>query len=139
MIVTEAAFISPQAGGYNNIPGIWNDEQTSAWKEIVDAVHKKKSFIFMQLWALGRVTGAVPKIVEGNGFEVVSASDVPVDEKHKAPRALTELEIQNYIQDYATATKNAIKAGFDGVEIHGANGYLIDQFVSLRGPSIDTC
>lgn len=128
LIITEAAFISPRAGGYNNIPGIWNHEQIAAWKDIVHAIHQKGSVVYLQLWALGRVTGAVPKIIEGKGFDVVSASDVPVDEKHKTPRPLTEDEIASYVQDYATATANALKADFDGVEIHGANGYLIDQF-----------
>nr|POF13190.1 chanoclavine-i aldehyde reductase easa [Quercus suber] len=128
LIITEATFISPQAGGYKNVPGIWNGEQIAAWKEVVRAVHQKGSVIYLQLWALGRVTGAVPKIIEGQGYDVVSASDVPVDDKHQAPRALSEAEVQAYIQAYATATKNALEAGFDGVEIHGANGYLIDQF-----------
>nr|POF04024.1 chanoclavine-i aldehyde reductase easa [Quercus suber] len=128
LIITEATYIAPKAGGYNNVPGIWNNEQITAWKEVVKAIHQKGSVVYLQLWALGRVTGAVPNIIEGQGYEVVSASNIPVDAKHKAPRALSEEEIEAYIHDYATATKNAIEAGFDGVEIHGANGYLLDQF-----------
>lgn len=127
LLITEATFISPQAGGYGNVPGIYNKEQIKAWRAVTDAVHKKGSYIYMQLWALGRV--AVPKqLQKEGGYKVVSASNIPVDEKYPVPQALTETEIAQYVKDYAQAARNAIEAGFDGVEIHGANGYLIDQF-----------
>ncbi|KAK5945850.1 hypothetical protein PMZ80_003058 [Knufia obscura] len=129
LLITEATFISPQASGYNNVPGIWNDKQIAAWKEVTNAVHAKGCFIYLQLWALGRV--AVPKNLqrqEGGPYPVVSASAVPAAEGGHVPKALTTGEIESFIQDYAQAAKNAITAGFDGVEIHGANGYLIDQF-----------
>lgn len=126
LLVTEATFISPRAGGYGNVPGIHNDAQIKAWKEVTDAVHAKGSFIFCQLWALGRA--AKPEVINSEGFDHVSSSAVPIGEGLPVPRALTEEEILQYIKDYAHAAKSAIAAGFDGVEIHGANGYLVDQF-----------
>lgn len=131
-MVTEATFISPRASGYKNVPGIWNDAQIKAWKAVTDRVHEQGSSIFLQLWALGRV--ADPDLLqaeEGGPYQVVSASEVPVksvEEGGHVPHALTAQEIQVFIKDYAQAAKNAVAAGFDGVEIHGANGYLIDQF-----------
>jgi len=129
LLISEATFISPQASGYNNVPGIWNDAQIAAWKGVTDAVHAKGSFIYLQLWALGRV--AVPKNLEretGGPYPVVSASAVPVEQNGRVPKALTVEEIKSFVAHYAQAAKNAIAAGFDGVEIHGANGYLVDQF-----------
>lgn len=114
-LVTEATFISGRAGGFDNVPGIWNDTQIDAWKEIVDAVHTKGCFIYCQLWALGRA--AVPGNVEKEGYEYVSSSAVPMSESHPAPKAMTEDDIQIYINDYAAAARNAIRAGFDGVEV----------------------
>lgn len=128
VLISEATFISPQAGGFVNAPGIYNQDQINAWKVVTDAVHKNKSFIYLQLWALGRASD--PKQLKkelGEDAKVVSASNIPF-EGGATPVALTEAEIQQYIKDYAQAAKNAIEAGFDGVEIHGANGYLIDQF-----------
>lgn len=127
LLITEATLITPQAGLYANVPGIWNDAQIAAWKEVTNAVHAKGSYIYMQLWALGRVGSA--DLLKASGFDLVSASDIPVSSEAPAPRPLTEEEIQSYIQDYAQAARNAVAAGFDGVEIHGANGYLIDQFI----------
>lgn len=128
LLITEATFISPEASGYPNVPGIWRDDQIKAWKEITDAVHAKGSYIWLQLWALGRAASAECKTAEGTG-DVVSSSDIPMADNSPAPRPLTEDEIQQYIKQYAQAASNAVKqAGFDGVEIHGANGYLVDQF-----------
>ncbi|KAL1955688.1 hypothetical protein VTO42DRAFT_8160 [Malbranchea cinnamomea] len=133
LLISEATFISPRAAGYANAPGIWNDEQIQAWKEIVDAVHAKGSYIYLQLWALGRAANAAV-LKQEFGHDVVSSSAVPLKEGQEPPRALTEPEIHQFIADYAQAAKNAVqKAGFDGVEIHAANGYLIDQFTQ------DTC
>lgn len=132
LLITEATLIAHQAGGYAHVPGIWNDEQISRWKEITQAVHAKGSYIYLQLWALGRT--AIPG---QPGFETdfpyghVSASNISTtpDDPRK-PRPLTISEIREYAQWYATAAKNAVDgAGFDGVEIHGANGYLVDQFL----------
>lgn len=124
LLITEATFISPQAGGYPSIPGIWSESQIAGWKDIVDAVHSKGSYIYMQLWALGRV--AQEKVLSEKGFRVKSASTVAVPAAQTGlgapttvPDEMTEDEIQSFINDYAQATRNAIKAGFDGVEIHG--------------------
>lgn len=137
LLLSEATFISPQAGGYPNIPGLWTDAQLAAWKKVTDAVHAKGSTIYCQLWHLGRAAhpdpvgsgGAVPDDAFDYTKDFVSASDVPMYEGGPAPRPLTEDEIWATVRDYATAARNAVtKAGFDGVEIHGAHGYLIDQF-----------
>jgi len=128
LLITEATIIAAPAGGYPNVPAIFSDEQIAAWKEIADAVHAKGSFLWLQLWALGRVASEEFMKASGNG-DLVSSSDVPAAEGYPAPRPLTEEEIQQYIQQYAQAASNAVKkAGLDGVEIHGGNGYLIDQF-----------
>ncbi len=100
-------------------------------KKVTDAVHTRGSFIFLQLWALGRVADPTVLKQEG-GFDVVGASPVPLASEKESviPRELTIAEIKEYVQLYAKAARNAIEAGFDGVEIHGANGYLLDQFLS---------
>lgn len=125
LLITEATFVSNQAGGYPSIPGIWSESQIASWKDIVDAVHKKGSFIYLQLWGLGRV--AQEKVLkEEGGWRVRSASAIAVPSTQTAtgaattvPDAMTEEEIQSFINDYAQAGANAMKAGFDGVEIHG--------------------
>lgn len=128
ILISEATFISPQAGGYANAPGIYSKEQIEGWKVVTKAVHEKQSFIYLQLWALGRASDPSQLKKElGESAKVVSASNIPF-EGGATPVALTEVEIKEYIGWYAQAAKNAVEAGFDGVEIHGANGYLIDQF-----------
>ncbi|USW48088.1 Putative NADH:flavin oxidoreductase/NADH oxidase, aldolase-type TIM barrel, oxidoreductase Oye [Septoria linicola] len=132
LLISEATLVSKQAGGYQNVPGIYTQEQIDAWKAVTKSVHSKGSYIYLQLWALGRV--ADPKVKQAeDSSDVVSSSAVPYQEGATVPRELNENEIQQYIKDYASAAKNAIEAGFDGVEIHAANGYLIDQFTQ------DTC
>lgn len=133
MIITEATLISAQAGSQANVPGIWSHDQVKAWREVVDAVHDAGSYIWLQLWALGRVADSEERRKEGTG-QVVSSSPTPVSPDSPIPRELSEAEISQYISDYATAARLAVhEAGFDGVEIHAANGYLIDQFTQ------DTC
>ena len=111
------------------MPGIWNEAQISAWKQVTDAVHAKKSFIYMQLWALGRAASPDQLKAEyGPNAKVVSSGDIAFEGGAK-PTPLTEAEIKEYISNYAQAAKNAVAAGFDGVEIHSANGYLVDQFL----------
>ncbi|KJA26679.1 hypothetical protein HYPSUDRAFT_198932 [Hypholoma sublateritium FD-334 SS-4] len=128
LLVTEATFIAPHAGGYDHVPGIWSAPQIAAWKEITDAVHAEGSFIFLQLWALGRT--AKPAVLSEDGFEHVAPSPIAISDKYETPRALTVGEIQQYVLDYAQAARNAVhEAGFDGVEVHCANGYLPDQFL----------
>lgn len=131
LLVTEATVISPRHGGYPNVPGIYTDEQITAWKEVTKAVHEKGSYIYLQLWALGRA--ANPSFLQQHGMNLVSSSDIPMkstfsDEMHH-PKPLTEKGIKDAIMDFTLAAQNAMKAGFDGVEIHGANGYLVDQFI----------
>ncbi|ORY86243.1 hypothetical protein BCR37DRAFT_344145 [Protomyces lactucae-debilis] len=126
LLVTEATFISEQAGGYPTCPGIFNDEQVKVWRKVTDAVHEKKSFIYCQLWALGRT--ASKEALAALGHDLVSASDIPMEKGAPTPRPLTTEEVEAYVQQYATAAKIAMEAGFDGVELHAANGYLIDQF-----------
>lgn len=127
LLITEATFISKRAGGYPNVPGLWSPEQIAAWRKINDAVHAKGSFIYCQLWALGRT--ANPAIAEAEGFEILSSSPTPLNADSPVPREMTHDEIKGFVADYAQAARNAVEAGFDGVEIHGANGYLIDQFL----------
>lgn len=130
LLITEATLIAPQAAGYGNAPGIWSDAQIASWKQTADAVHAKGSVIYMQLWALGRVAPLAGLKAElGEGAKVVGAGDVPAEGMQDTPTPLTEEEIWQYVGYYTQAAKNAIAAGFDGVEIHGANGYLIDQFI----------
>ena len=96
--------------------------------KITDAVHANGSYIFIQLWALGR-TAEPDLLKQESGFDVVSASPIPYKDGAHVPRELTVAEIKEYVQLYSKAAANAIKAGFDGVEIHAANGYLPDQFL----------
>ncbi|KAJ5378268.1 NADPH dehydrogenase [Penicillium cataractarum] len=131
LLITEGTFISPQAGGFENVPGIWNDAQIQQWKTITDSVHARGSYIFCQLWALGRA--ADPEVLKKTGHKVISSGDIPISSTSSIPRPLTEEEIGDWVNSYVQAAKNAMEAGFDGVEIHGANGYLCDQFLQ------DTC
>ncbi|KAL2843543.1 hypothetical protein BJX68DRAFT_257396 [Aspergillus pseudodeflectus] len=112
LLVSEATSIWKRAGGYPN--------------KVTDAVHGKGSYLLFQLWALGRVT--LPEVARLEGFDVVSSNPTPLDSDNPPPREGTEEEIQGFIQDYAQAARNALQAGFDGVEVHGAGGRLIDQF-----------
>ncbi|KAI3281356.1 hypothetical protein DTO002I6_9855 [Penicillium roqueforti] len=131
LIITEATFISPQAGGFTNVPGIYNQAQIDAWRQVTDAVHARGSHIYLQLWALGRAADI--EVLNAQCHGLVSSSASPLSGDSPTPKELTEAEIQQYISDYAEAAKNAIAAGFDGVEIHGTNGFLVDQFIQ------DTC
>ena len=135
LIITEATQISEQAAGWQQTPGIYNDEQVAGWQKITKAVHQRDGKLVLQLWHTGR---ASHPDFQPNGELPVSASAIaPVGEIHTplgkksfvAPRPLTLEEIPGVIDQYVTATRNAKAAGFDGVEIHAANGYLIDQFL----------
>ncbi|WP_313677524.1 alkene reductase [Pantoea vagans] len=135
LLITEATQISAQAQGYQDTPGIYTQAQIDGWRKVTDAVHAKGGRIFVQLWHVGRIShvdlqpgGAAPvapsairamtKTFVNNGFTDVSE-----------PRALELQEIPGIIDDFRKAAANAIAAGFDGVEIHGANGYLLEQFL----------
>ncbi|ETW82310.1 hypothetical protein HETIRDRAFT_427371 [Heterobasidion irregulare TC 32-1] len=134
LLISEGTAIAPKAGGFPNIPGIWSDEQITRWKKVVEAVHAKGSFIFIQVAALGR--GADYSVLKSDdlSFPYISAGDVPLKGRdHEPPRPLTVPEIKEYVQIFAKASSDAVhRAGFDGVEIHGANGYLIDQFLQTN-------
>jgi len=127
-LITEASVIAQKAGGYEHVPGIWSQDQIREWKKVTDAVHAKGSYIYLQLWALGRTAHAKTLQIEGN-HDVVSASNLPMPDG-AIPRPLSKAEIAEYVSLFAQAAQNAVKgAGFDGVELHSANGYLMDQFI----------
>ncbi|KAI0448883.1 NADH:flavin oxidoreductase/NADH oxidase [Xylaria acuta] len=126
LLITEATFISRSAVCRNNIPGLYSEAQIARWKEITDAVHERGSFIYCQIWHLGRA--GWPEIHEAMGSKLKSSSAVRMDETRALPEEMTEEDIWEVIDDFAKAAKSALAAGFDGVELHGANGYLIDQF-----------
>lgn len=126
LLITEGTFISARAGGFNGAPGIWSNEQVEAWKKVTEAVHAKGSFIFVQLQGLGRL--ADPQVLqEEGGYKVKGASAIPLEDV--VPEPLTEDEIQLLVRDYRHAAQNALKAGFDGVELHNCYGYILDQFL----------
>jgi N-ethylmaleimide reductase len=134
LIVTEATQISPTGVGYPNTPGIHSPEQVAGWRKVTDAVHGAGGRIFLQLWHVGRVSHSLWL----NGEPPVSSSAVaPRGEVYtpagmkpfEVPRALDLSEIPGVIEEYRRGAQNALAAGFDGVEIHGANGYLPDQFL----------
>ncbi|KAJ6479016.1 hypothetical protein C8R45DRAFT_1063279 [Mycena sanguinolenta] len=129
LLITEATLIAARAGGYVHVPGIWSPEQIAAWKSVTQAVHAKDSFIFMQLRAYGLAANHAQLQSEDPSLPYVSASDVPLSSRTGPLRALNVAEIKEYVGLYAQAAKNAIEAGFDGIEVHGANGYLVDQFL----------
>jgi NADPH2 dehydrogenase len=121
LLISEATFVSPQASGYANVPGLWTQDQLASWKKVTDAVHAKGGYIFVQLWALGRAASG--KELQKKGLRVVSASAVRLSEHHAVPEELSEEGIWNIIGEYAAAARSAVlEGGFDGVEIHGANG-----------------
>jgi N-ethylmaleimide reductase len=139
LIVTEATAISHQGQGYADVPGIWSAEQVASWKQVTDAVHAEEGKIVMQLWHVGRVShtslqpgGAAP--VAPSAITAKTKTVLLVDGQAKfmdtsAPRALEAAELPDIVQDYRRAAANAFAAGFDGVVVHAANGYLIDQFL----------
>jgi N-ethylmaleimide reductase len=135
LIITEATQISADAQGYQDTPGLYTPQQIDGWRKVTDAVHAKGGRIFVQLWHVGRIShvdlrpgGTAPvapspiraatKTFVNNGFHDVSE-----------PRALTLDEIPGIVEDFRQAAAHAITAGFDGVEVHGANGYLLEQFI----------
>jgi N-ethylmaleimide reductase len=135
LLITEATQVSQQGQGYQDTPGIYSDDQTAGWSKVTSRVHEKGGRIFLQLWHVGRIShtdlqpnqGApvAPSAVRAIGKTFVNNQFVDVSE----PRALTLEEIPGIVEDFKRGTENALKAGFDGVEIHSANGYLLDQFL----------
>jgi N-ethylmaleimide reductase len=135
LIITEGSQISPQGVGYINTPGIHSAAQIAGWKRVTDAVHARGGRIFLQLWHVGAVShpdfhgGALP--VSASAFNPGAKVFTPSFQQKDtvAARELSTAEVQQVVQDFAQGAKNAIAAGFDGVEIHGANGYLVQQFL----------
>jgi N-ethylmaleimide reductase len=134
LLITECTMVAPNTSAFSTEPGIYSAEQIAGWKKVTEAVHAKGGRIYMQIWHAGRA--AHPAM--NAGAENVSSSAIAIDgEVHTpqgklpnvAPRALTLQEIPTIVAAYVQGAKNAMAAGFDGVEVHGANGYLIDQFL----------
>ncbi|MFK4131091.1 MULTISPECIES: alkene reductase [Pseudomonas] len=134
LILSEATSVDPMGVGYPNTPGIWSDEQVEGWKKITSAVHKSGGRIMLQLWHVGRISAPLylqgekpvaPSAIAANGH----VSLVRPKQEYVIPRALEAEEIASIVEAYRKGAENARKAGFDGVEVHGANGYLLDQFL----------
>lgn len=138
LIVTEGTSPSPNGLGYARIPGIFSAEQVAGWKTVTDAVHAKNGRIFVQLMHTGRVGHPLNLPV---GAQVVAPSAIAAEgtmytdeqgpQPHPVPHALTDAEVESTIEEYVNAAANAVEAGFDGIELHGANGYLIEQFLNV--------
>ncbi|XP_078170586.1 putative 12-oxophytodienoate reductase 11 [Carex rostrata] len=135
LLIAEATGVSNTAQGYNDTPGIWTKEQVEAWKPIVNAVHEKGGIFFCQIWHVGRVSHYK---YQPNGQAPISSTDKQIPpqeqadgtvEEYSPPRGLRTEEIPDIVNDFRLAARNAIEAGFDGVEIHGTYGYLIEQFM----------
>ncbi len=134
LLITEASQVSQQGQGYQDTPGIYSKEQVAGWRKVTDRVHEKGGRIFIQIWHVGRVSHdslqpnggkpVAPSAIRANGKTFVNGTFADITE----PRALELSEIPGIIEDFKRGTENALFAGFDGVEIHGANGYLLDQF-----------
>lgn len=139
LLITEATQISPLGKGYPATPGIHSEEQVEGWRRVTGAVHAKRAYIFLQLWHVGRISHS--SLHPAEGLPVAPSAIAPADGSlvltadfqrvpYEAPRALKREEIPGIIDEYRKGAVNAKRAGFDGVEIHGANGYLLDQFLN---------
>jgi len=133
LIISEATGISREGLGWPNAPGLWNEHQVEGWKTVTEAVHRAGGRIVAQLWHMGRLVHS-----DLGGGQPVSSSATRAPgfahtyegkKSYETARALTFDDIQRIVDDYARAARNAITAGFDGIQIHGANGYLVDQFL----------
>mgnify|MGYP001200664564 CR=1 FL=1 len=135
LIITEGSPISAQGVGYPGTPGIYTSEQVAGWKRVTDAVHDEGGRIFLQLWHVGRISH--PSLQPDGELPVAPSAIQPMGEAFTAdglkpfptPRALETDEIADVVTQFRTAAENALEAGFDGVEVHAANGYLLDQFL----------
>jgi N-ethylmaleimide reductase len=135
LIVTEGTQVSPQGQGYARTPGIYSAEQVAGWKLVTDAVHAAGGRIFLQLWHVGRISH--PSVQPNSGIPVAPSALKPAGQIMTAagmqdfvtPRALTTSEVAGVVEEFRRGAANAKRAGFDGIELHGANGYLVDQFL----------
>ncbi len=137
LIVTEGTSPSPNGAGYTRIPGIWAKHQVAGWKKVTDAVHGKNGRIFLQLMHTGRVghtlnlpAGARLLAPSAVSVEGTVLTDAQGPQPYPVPRAMSEAEVWAAVDEYKQAAQNAVAAGFDGVELHAANGYLLEQFLS---------
>lgn len=128
LVISEATAISHPEEGMENTPGFVSDLQVNAWKKIIDAVHANGSYFVQQIWGMGRASS--PEHLAKRGYEYRSSGAVAMPGKDTTPRAMTEEEILQTIQDFVDTSKRVISAGADAVEIHSAHGYLLDQFLS---------
>lgn len=137
LLIAEATYVSRNAGGYDFCPGLYTEEHVQAWRQITDKVHANGSFIGTQLWNLGRQANV--KALTRDGIPYKSSTDgAYLDDRHRVKAeklnnpltALTKQEIKAYVKQYGKVAENAVRAGFDFIEIHGANGYIFDQFFS---------
>ncbi|KAI0064362.1 FMN-linked oxidoreductase [Artomyces pyxidatus] len=130
-VIAEATVIAPCSGGLKNNSCLYTDDQIAGWKKIVDMIHSKGSYIYCQLWDTG--AAGIPSVYREDGYDYVGAGDLLFQDHDERPRPLTIEEIHERVKSYATAAHNAVfKAGFDGVELHSAHGYLLDQFLQTN-------
>lgn len=138
LIVTEATVVAEYANGWSETPGIYSDEMATGWRQVVDSVHRVGGHIFLQLWHCGRASHS--SFVDGRPPMAPSAIPINGDYIHtpigkqpyETPRAMNLEEIAMVVRDFGVAARRALQAGFDGVEVHGANGYLIDSFLQSK-------
>src|SRR3954471_21793310 len=138
LLISEGTTISEEANGWNESPGIYTDEMTEGWKHTTNAVHEKGGVIFLQLWHTGRAShssfhggqpAVAPSAIKINEPEI----HTPIGKQpHEVPRALETSEIPQIVEDYRHAAERAKQAGFDGAEVHSANGYLLDEFLQSK-------
>lgn len=137
LIISEATIVDPMGAGYADTPGVWSSEQIEGWKKITSSVHSKGGRIFLQLWHVGRISD--PEFLKGE--KPLAPSAIPAaghvsllrpKRPYVTPRAIETEEVEQIIEKFVQGSKNAKTAGFDGVEIHAANGYLIDQFLQSK-------
>jgi len=138
LLITEATNVSAMAKGYVRTPGIYNEEQIASWRNVTERVHAEGGKIFLQIFHTGRI--ALPDLLPENAQPVAPSAVAAAGQNYTdagmkdfvVPRPLDTDEVKSIVKDFAVAARNAIKAGFDGIEIHGANGYLIQQFLSTN-------
>lgn len=138
LLITEATNVSAMAKGYVRTPGIYTDEQIASWRKVTDRVHAEGGKIFLQIFHTGRI--ALPDLLPENAQPVAPSAVAAAGQNYTdagmkdfvVPRPLETEEVKSIVKDFAAAARNAIEAGFDGIEIHGANGYLIQQFLSTN-------